>query len=98
MKIKVENFQSIQKAEIEVDGLTVITGPNNIGKSALARAVAGLFSNMRGNSFVRRGEKSCSVEIVLDNTDSIKWEKGKSKNNYTINGKSISKVGINDPD
>ena len=98
MKIKVENFQSIQKAEIEVEGLTVITGPNNIGKSALARAVAGLFSNMRGDSFVRRGEKSCSVEIVLDNTDSIKWEKGKSKNNYTINGKSISKVGSSAPE
>jgi len=98
MKIKIKNFQSIKSAEIEVEGLTVITGPNNIGKSALARAVGGLFSNLRGNSFVRRGEKYCSVEIVFDDTESVSWEKGKSKNNYVVNGATISKVGNNAPE
>lgn len=97
MKIKVENFQSIKKSEVEIEGLTVITGQNNIGKSALARAVGGLFSNLRGNSFVRRGEKYCTVEIKFDDTNEVLWEKGKSKNNYTINGKSISKVGSSAP-
>ena len=71
MKIKVENFQSIKNSEVEIEGLTVITGQNNIGKSALARAVGGVFSNLRGNSFVRRGEKYCSVEIKFDDTNEV---------------------------
>ena len=56
MKIKVENFQSIKNAEIEVEGLTVICGDNSIGKSALARAFNGVFTNLRGNAHVRKGE------------------------------------------
>ena len=66
MKIQVKNFQSIKKAEVEVKGLTVITGPNNIGKSALARAISGVFSNLKGNSFVRKGESHCEVEVEFE--------------------------------
>ena len=61
MKIKVENFQSIKNTEIEVKGLTVITGENSIGKSALARAFNGVFTNLRGNAHVRNGESHSSV-------------------------------------
>jgi len=97
MKIKIQDFQSIENLELEVKGLTVITGPNNTGKSAVARAVMGLFTNARGSSFVRIGAKHARVEVELDGKQ-IVWEKGKSTNQYQIDGKMISKVGSGPPD
>jgi hypothetical protein len=98
MKIKVENFQSISKAEIEVKGLTVITGQNNTGKSALARSIIGAFTNLRGNAFVRQGTQVAKVEISFDDGNHLIWSKGKNTNQYEINGKLIQKVGSDIPD
>lgn len=98
MKIKVENFQSIKSAEIEVKGLTVIAGENSIGKSALARAFAGAFSNLRGNAHVRMGESHSSVLISFEDGNEVLWEKGKKVNRYEVNGKEIAKVGSGVPD
>tara|TARA_B100000424_G_scaffold269144_1_gene265445 strand:+ start:688 stop:1818 length:1131 start_codon:yes stop_codon:yes gene_type:complete len=98
MKLKVENFQSIKSAEIEVNGLTVITGENSIGKSALARAFNGVFTNLRGDAHVRNGESYSSVSVTFDDGNEVLWEKGKKKNRYVINGKEIDKVGTGVPD
>ena len=68
MKVTVENFQSIKRAEIDVDGFTVITGPNNSGKTALMRAIRGAFQNAPGSAFIRHGEKECRVEVDLGDT------------------------------
>ena len=98
MKLKVENFQSIKSAEIEVKGLTVIAGVNSIGKSALARAFAGVFSNLRGNAHVRMGESHSSVLVSFDDGSEVLWEKGKKVNRYVVNGDEIEKVGAGVPD
>jgi DNA repair ATPase RecN len=98
MQVKIENYQSIKHAEFEVKGLTVITGPNNTGKSACARAIAGAFSNARGYSHVRKGEKSSKVSIDFDDGNSVIWEKGKGINKYEINGQKLDKVGSKTPD
>ncbi len=98
MLVKIENYQSIKHAEFEVKGLTVITGPNNTGKSACARAIAGAFSNARGHSHVRKGERFSSVEIDFEDGNSVTWEKGKGINRYEINGHKLDKVGSKAPD
>ena len=98
MQVKIENYQSIKHAEFEVKGLTVITGPNNTGKSACARAIAGAFSNTRGYSHVRKGEKFSKVSLDFDDGSSVVWEKGKSINRYEINGNKLDKVGSKTPD
>ena len=95
MKVTVENFQSIKRAEIDVDGFTVITGPNNSGKTALMRAIRGAFQNAPGSAFIRHGEKECRVEVDLGDT-SFTWEKGK-KPAYEIDGK-VLHPGKNIPD
>lgn len=97
MRVKIKNFQSLKDLSLEVKGLTVITGPNNTGKSAVARAIMGLFTNARGNSFVRIGEKSTTVTVEIDDRK-ITWEKGKSVNRYEIDGLEINKVGSGPPD
>jgi hypothetical protein len=98
MQVKIENYQSIKHAEFEVKGLTVITGANNTGKSACARAIAGVFSNARGYSHVRQGEKSSKVSIAFEDGTQVVWEKGKAVNKYEINGNKIDKVGSKTPD
>lgn len=98
MQVKIENYQSIKHADFEVKGLTVITGANNTGKSACARAIAGAFSNARGYSHVRKGEKSSKVSISFDDGNEVVWEKGKGVNKYEINGQKLDKVGSKTPD
>ena len=98
MKAKIQNYQSLKDVEIEVKGLTVVTGANNTGKSAIARAIMGAFTNQRGNSFVRVGESNCEVDITLNDGNHFKWEKGPKINRYTINGKVLEGVGSGSPD
>lgn len=96
MNVKIKNFQSLKDVSFEVKGLTVITGQNNTGKSACARAISGVFKNTKGNSFVRKGESHCEVEIQIDD-NVIQWEKGKKTNRYIINGDVLDKVGSTVP-
>lgn len=98
MKIKIENFQSLKDIELDVSGLTILTGSNNTGKSAVIRAVSGVFNNTRGNSFVRYGEKHSTVAVEWSDTEQVIWEKGKGTNRYIINGKIFDKVGSSPPE
>lgn len=91
VRIQVKDFQSIEDASVEVKGFTVITGTNNAGKSALVRAIRGVFQNSKGTSFVRYGKPSTTVQITFDDGHEVKWEKGKDiKPTYTVDdGKPI---------
>lgn len=97
VKIRVRDFQSIEDAEIEVSGLTVITGQNNLGKSAFYRAAHGVFTNARGSKFVRHGKDQCTVDITFGDGRTVTWEKGAKHNRYIIDGKVLDKVGSGVP-
>lgn len=98
VKVQVKNFQSIKSATVEIEGFTVITGKNNSGKTALQRAVRGVFENARGHSFVRHGEDSCEVSVSFEDGNKVTWHKGKKENKYVINGKTYDKVGSGTPE
>lgn len=98
MKVHIQNYQSLKDVEFEVKGLTVITGQNNTGKSACARALCGVFSNTRGNSHVRVGEKHSTVKVTFDDNSVVEWKKGKGVNSYSVDGTLIDKVGSSVPD
>lgn len=101
VKVRVQNFQSIEDATVTIDGLTIITGTNNSGKTAFMRAIRGVFTNAPAGPFVRHGCAHLTVTLIFDDGTSIKWEKGwekpeqkgKTVNQYTINGKLIATVG-----
>lgn len=101
VRVRVRNFQSVKDAEVVVDGLTVITGPNNSGKTAFMRAVKGVFTNAAPGPLVRKGEPYLSVEMEFSGGDTVLWEKGsekpygkgKSVNRYVVNGVGIENVG-----
>jgi len=99
--VRVKNFQSIRDAEIHIDGFGVITGANNSGKTALLRAIRGVFTNAPVGTYVRHGEAFLFVELEFEDGTNILWEKGwekpfqkgKAINRYKINGVEISAVG-----
>jgi DNA repair ATPase RecN len=94
LKIRVRNFQSIEDAELVIDGLTVVTGTNNAGKSAFFRAVRGALTNARGSDFVRHGTNSCIVDIEdLESGRCLTWEKGAKVNRYEVDGHVFDRVG-----
>jgi len=94
LKVRVRNFQSVEDAELTIDGLTVVTGTNNAGKSAFFRGIRGAFTNTRGYDFVRHGTDHCQVDITFDDGGTLTWMKGKNVNTYIVNGgKPFEKVG-----
>ncbi len=90
--VRIQNFQSIEDASIEVDGFTVVTGPNNSGKSALMRAIRGVFTNAPAGALVRHGTSHLTVDLAFED-GVVRWEKGKKLNRYTVNGKVLDNVG-----
>ena len=89
-KLHIKNFQSIEDIEFEVDGFTVIVGKNNIGKSAIIRAVNSALTNKSGKSFIRKGKKQTEVTIQHAGT-TIDWKKGE-KTSYKIEWKEGNEV------
>lgn len=90
--VHVRNFQSIEDATLNVEGFTVVTGRNNGGKTAVFRAISGLFQNTPGTKYVRHGADHSSVDLTFEDGTRLVWEKGPKVNRYKINGKEINKV------
>lgn len=99
LRIKIEDFQSIKNADLEVDGFTVITGSNNSGKTAVIRAVRGAVSNAGGASFVRHGASHTSVSLEFQEGGRLIWQKGdRGINRYQIDGKPFDNIGRTVPE
>lgn len=91
--VRVRNFQSVEDATIIIDGFTVITGSNNAGKSAMIRAIRGVFTNAPPGPLVRHGCTHLTVDIKFEDGNTITWEKGAKINRYIVNGKTLDTVG-----
>jgi DNA repair exonuclease SbcCD ATPase subunit len=89
VKIRIRDFQSLGDVSVTVDRLTVVTGSNNTGKSALIRACRGAFQNTRGTSFIRNGKPKSIVEMDFGDGHTLVWEKGRAKGDkptYIVDG------------
>jgi hypothetical protein len=83
VRIRVEGFQIIRKAEIVVDGITVVRGASNAGKTAMMRAVRALIENRRGDDFIHWDCDEAVVEV--DNGEvSIEWHKPRGSGGYYV--------------
>lgn len=95
VRIKIQNFQSIEEVTIDVDGFTCITGPTNVGKSAIIRAISSAILNNPVGGMVRKGASFCSVELQSKDWG-FKWEKNdKGVNRVWLPGKDkpLDKLG-----
>lgn len=97
-EIEIRNFQSIKHAKIEVcDGLNVITGKTNSGKSAIFRAINASIFNSGTDDLVQAGQDIASVTISNGEHTMSYARNAKGKNEKTAykfdNNKVIRKVG-----
>lgn len=92
-KIVLSNFMAHAQTELKLsDGLTVLVGPNNIGKSTVAVALKILARNANSNYVMQHDQKECSISVETSEGHSIQWIKRKSPS-YVINGQSKDRLG-----
>ncbi|EPR35495.1 DNA repair ATPase-like protein [Alkalidesulfovibrio alkalitolerans DSM 16529] len=73
-RLVLENFMAHGRTEIEFGpGLTVLTGPNNAGKSAVVEALRCLVTNPTPKHFIRHGAKEARVTALLDDGTAVTW-------------------------
>lgn len=87
-RIIIENFQCHPKTVImpSPEGLTVITGPTDHGKSAIVRAIKWLLYNRpQGTDFIRHGQTECKVTFEYTDGTTVQRRRTASLNQYYVN-------------
>lgn len=98
-KLILENFQSHKYSELVFnEGMNVIIGPSDSGKSAIIRALKWvLYNEPAGDYFIRENENQCSVTIHTNDGFILKRYRTRSKNGYSLtypNGEELIFEGI----
>lgn len=85
-RLCIENFQSHERTEIRfADGLNVLIGPSDSGKSAILRALRWvLFNQPRGTEYIRIGADKCRVILTMSDGTEIVRERSASINRYIV--------------
>lgn len=85
-RVILKNFQSHKNSTIEFDeGLNIIVGPSDSGKSAIIRGIKwALYNDPLGDYFIREGETEASVTLEFSNNIKIKRLRSKSRNAYML--------------
>lgn len=93
-RIELINFMSHGHTVIEpADGLTVLVGPNNCGKSAVVAALQILCHNENSTYVTRHHERECTVRLETDDGHVIEWCRKNNSPRYTIDGQQFDRLG-----
>ncbi len=98
--IRLQNFQSHKDTLIHFDdGINVITGQSDTGKSSVIRAVKWVTENRPLGDAIRSNftTDDTVVTIEMDDGQTVSRTRGKSTNNYTVNGLVFEAVGTSVP-
>jgi exonuclease SbcC len=81
-RLDIKNFQSHEQSTIHFkEGINVICGSSNNGKSSVLRAIQWVISNQPGGTeFITIGKDECSVTIHLSNGYNVTRTKSRSGN------------------
>jgi exonuclease SbcC len=83
-KVEIKDFQSLRHIVIElVDGVNIITGKTNMGKSAVIRAIDSALFNMGDDSMIRGGKRYYGVSIDNGTHKMVFCRDGQGKNEKT---------------
>ena len=64
MKLKVNNFAKIKEADIIIDGIAVIAGENNTGKSTIGKILFSLFNSLSNVDLKVTEERIKEIELT----------------------------------
>lgn len=98
-RVILENFQSHKYSIVDFnEGLNVIVGPSDSGKSAIIRGIKwALYNEPSGDYFIREGSTECSVTLEFNDNVILKRYRSKYKNTYILtdrDGKEIKFEGF----
>jgi len=83
-RITLKNFESHEDSKIEFsDGLNLIIGQSNQGKSSIVRALAMVVANRFDHDSVRTGTEYCSVKVETEK-GSVTTERGEDTNHWIV--------------
>ncbi len=71
MNLSIDNFAIINHADIKVDGITVIAGSNNSGKSTVGKILFSIYQSLRNIDEKVKGQKIASIHQELLQTHDI---------------------------
>lgn len=93
-KLDLINFQSHKFSSLEFDeGLNVIVGPSDNGKTSILRAIRWVFYNEpQGFGMLRNNEDFVSVRIYFNNDYSVERKRSKKDNLYIIYNEKTGEV------
>ena len=93
-KIDLINFQSHKYTSLDfADGLNVIVGPSDNGKTSILRAIRWVFFNEpQGLGMLRNNEDFVSVRIYFNNDYSVERKRSKKENLYIIYNEKTGEV------
>lgn len=104
-EVQLINFQDHADTTVKfTNGINLIVGSSDAGKSAVLRALNYVFHNsMKGDSFIRVGTAECSVRIKFSDGIEVTRVKGGDVNSYILkdlegNYNTYSKVGQTVPE
>lgn len=84
-KIILRDFMAHGHTELELGpGMTVLTGPNNSGKSAIVEALRCVATNPAPYNYIRHGAKEARVEVELDSGHRVVWIRRKTYAMYNL--------------
>jgi len=98
--ISIRNFQAHKKLDIELDeGVNVIVGPSDAGKTAIIRALRWLvFNEPAGDAFRSSWGGRTSVTIKTEEGDVLRRVRTDKANYYTLNKEQFKSFGRGVPD
>ncbi|MYE07229.1 MAG: ATP-binding protein [Oligoflexia bacterium] len=85
-RIVIDNYRSIQKAEVNLDKFSIFVGQNNHGKTNFFEAIEWFFnkkSSKRDEHFNRDERNQISVEIFFESVMETDIKKLKNEGNQT---------------
>lgn len=93
-KIDLINFQSHKFTSLDfADGLNVIVGPSDNGKTSILRAIRWVFFNEpQGLGMLRNNEDFVSVRIYFNNDYSVERKRSKKENLYIVYNEKTGEV------
>lgn len=98
-RLRIRNFQCHEKLDLQLDPkVTVLTGPSDVGKSAVLRALRWVMTDRpKGDAFVREGAERASVVLELDGRKLGRLRKGR-ENLYRLDSTEYRAWGSTPPE